>query len=98
MTVPLTGRIVKPTLGRRPVYEATVPIPWRLRPNTKDSPEYGGMHWWNQCGRKRAHFTEEEALMKAKLLRKRRRRTGMTFEAYHCPWCEWYHLGHRIIP
>lgn len=81
--------------AKRPVYQSTIPIPWRLRKNDPASPAFGGDLWWAQCGKKQALFREDDAVWKAWLLAAMFRRKGQVLRAYKCPWCEWWHLGHR---
>lgn len=89
------ARLVKAQIGIRPRYESTVPVPWRLFPNDADAPEFGGTRWWKECGKKRSILWEQNAVALAKRLENYYHKRGHLFHAYQCPWCEWWHLGHK---
>lgn len=89
--IPIAPRFI----GGRPWYESTVPVPWRLWELDANAPEFGGTRWWNECGRKRALFNLDYAQTLAWMLAQSYREEGKIFHAYKCPWCEWWHLGHK---
>lgn len=91
---PIPPRLVIPQVGPRPVYQSTIPVPWKIRVSAHGFDEFGGTLWFHQCGRKIAYFDKDEAVCKAWILARPFRYRGMVFRAYLCPWCEWYHLGH----
>lgn len=105
MTYPLTGRVVLPVLTPRPRYEPSIRldsstlikyIPGYPRPNgfNRDCAVYGDATWWNECGRKKAHFCLESA--QAHASRIRGRAPGLWAGAYQCRWCDWWHVGSSV--
>ena len=45
---------------------------------------------WRMCDRKVAHVSERAAKRHAKRLHKT---TSRTYNVYHCPYCQHYHVG-----
>jgi hypothetical protein len=94
--------IVVPDNTPRPRYIATVALR-RPRPTLPlerkgdHRKKFGGDTWWNECGRKSAVFAAAEAKLIAFVLSGKPRfmRRGEVLHAYECPWCEWWHIGHR---
>ena len=46
-----------------------------------------------QCGRKVQYGNEALAWQKAY---EARSRSGESIGAYRCPWCKWWHIGHKL--
>lgn len=57
---------------------------------------YGGRHWWQQCGRKRAYRSLRSAMARVdRLYAKGYRHKDKKLSIYICPWCDWMHVGNR---
>lgn len=48
------------------------------------------------CGHKRGYTTNKEARRVRKLLKLKNSKEKM--DIYHCPFCGYHHLGHRMPP
>lgn len=91
------GKTVLPQVGNRPDY-SNGPFAPVQTPCIEINPGLwsflGDKRWWKMCGKKIAYFDKEHAELAAWKLARSYRRRGFVFRAYHCRWCEWWHLGH----
>jgi hypothetical protein len=93
--IKLTGRLVVPAIPTRPVYESTVIVPPKLWELDANAPVFGGEQWEKQCGRKYAFFTLEAAQKVFVSVKHRFYKRKRVLMIYQCPWCDWWHLGHK---
>ena len=48
----------------------------------------------NQCRRKRYYVARSRAELAALAMEKKHSDRGILFNAYRCPWCDGWHVGH----
>lgn len=51
-------------------------------------------HQENQCRRKIYFRAQSRAELAALAMEKKHAARSLKFKAYHCPWCEGWHVGH----
>lgn len=72
-----------------PPFDHTYPRPSRGK---RMFHRFSGTQWWQECGRKRAHFELSDAITAAAQMSKQ---PGYKNEIYVCRWCDWFHVGHK---